>query len=298
MNESKDNSAFTPGHREDMTSPETRTMDFHPADTREDTLRKIRTADSVALPMDVFEKLYLGPQQPAAGHLRKTFGNPSPVALVGFLLSATPNGMILMGWRGAGGGGAGILPVFIFFGGMLQIIGGTMEWILGNTFPSVLFFTYGAFWLVQGATLQPFYCVGGAYSPTGNCAEGATTPEYFATVGFYLVCLAMVSLIFTICAIRVNVVLFSALFFLVIAFGSLAGTYFHLALGNVAIASKLQTCGGAFTLILSLFVWYLLLVQMLEAVDFPFTLPVGDLTSIVPGKSLRTPARRDREHSD
>lgn len=54
----------------------------------------------------------------------------------------------------------------------------------------------------------------------------------------------MVSFIFTICAIRVNVVLFSALFFLVIAFGSLAGTYFHLALGNVGIASKLQTVSG------------------------------------------------------
>jgi succinate-acetate transporter protein len=34
-------------------------------------------------------------------------------------------------------------PVFTFFGGMLQIIGGTGEWILGNTFSSVLFFTYG-----------------------------------------------------------------------------------------------------------------------------------------------------------
>ncbi len=82
---------------------------FHPDDTREETLRKMRTADSVALPMDVFEKLYLGPQQPAAGHLRKTFGNPSPIALVGFLLSATPNGMVLMGWRGAGGGGGALL---------------------------------------------------------------------------------------------------------------------------------------------------------------------------------------------
>ena len=121
-----------------------------------------------------------------------------------------------------------------------------MEWILGNTFPSVLFFTYGAFWLVQGTILQPFYCVGGAYSPTGNCAEGATTPEYFATTAFYLVCLAMVSFIFMICALRVNVVLFSALFFLVIAFGTLAGTYFHLALGNVVIAGKLQIVSAAF----------------------------------------------------
>ena len=34
-------------------------------------------------------------------------------------------------------------PAFTFFGGMLQIIDGTGEWIPGNTFSSVLFFTYG-----------------------------------------------------------------------------------------------------------------------------------------------------------
>jgi hypothetical protein len=118
-------------------------IDFHPTDTREDTLRKIRTADSVSIPLDVFEKLYLNPQQPAAGKLRKTFGNPTPVALVGFLIAATPNACALMGWRGAGGGGGALLCVFIFFGGMLQIIGGTLEFFLGNTFSSVLFFTYG-----------------------------------------------------------------------------------------------------------------------------------------------------------
>ena len=70
--------------------------------------RKIRTVDSIAIPRDVFEKLYLIPQQPAVGHLRKTFSNPTPVALVEFLLPATPNACALMGWRGTGGGGGAI----------------------------------------------------------------------------------------------------------------------------------------------------------------------------------------------
>lgn len=34
-------------------------------------------------------------------------------------------------------------PVFIFFGGMVQIFGAVGEWILGNTFSCALFFTYG-----------------------------------------------------------------------------------------------------------------------------------------------------------
>ena len=109
MSELKQVPTYGNDRGESITPPGRDMANFHPNDTREETLRKMRTAESVMLPMDVFEKLYLGPQQPAAGHLRKTFGNPSPVALVGFLLSATPNGMILMGWRGAGGGGAALL---------------------------------------------------------------------------------------------------------------------------------------------------------------------------------------------
>lgn len=35
-------------------------------------------------------------------------------------------------------------PVFIFFGGMVQIFGAVGEWILGNTFSCALFFTYGS----------------------------------------------------------------------------------------------------------------------------------------------------------
>ena len=92
-----------------------------------------------------------------------------------------------------------------------------------------------------------------------------------------------------ICSLRTNVVLFSALLLLVIAFSTLAGTYFHLAIGNVALAGRLQICGGAFTFALSILVWYLLFAQMLESVDFPLSLPVGDLSTTIPGKSIKRP---------
>jgi uncharacterized protein len=43
-------------------------------------------------------------------------------------------------------------------------------------------------------------------------------------------------------------------------------------------------------------VWYLLAIQLLEAVDFPITLPVGDLSKVIKGKSERV--RRQHEHGD
>lgn len=78
----------------------------------EDTLRPIRTAESVLLPIprDTFEKLYLSPKHPStASDLRKKVGNPTPIALMGFLIASTPNACIMMGWRGAGGGGGAIM---------------------------------------------------------------------------------------------------------------------------------------------------------------------------------------------
>lgn len=51
-----------------------------------------------------FEKLYLSPEQAVAGKLRLTFGNPTPVALGGFLIANSSVGITLLGWHGAGEG--------------------------------------------------------------------------------------------------------------------------------------------------------------------------------------------------
>jgi hypothetical protein len=44
---------------------------------------------------------------------------------------------------------------------------------------------------------------------------------------------------------------------------------------------------GAFTFALTMMIWYVLAVQLLEAVDFPLTLPVGDLSTYIKGKKER-----------
>ncbi|KAJ6151180.1 hypothetical protein N7470_007774 [Penicillium chermesinum] len=269
----------------------------HHASTQE-ALKRIQTADSVLLPIprDAFEKLYLTPKTPAAGQLRRTFGNPTPVALMGFLLAATPNSMAAMGWRGAGGNGGAILPVFIFFGGIVQIFGAVGEWLLNNTFSCVLFFTYGSFWIAQGTSLMPFFAVGTNYASSGNTLQGIQTPEYNATVGLYYVTLAIVTAVYLMCSIRTNVSLFLALFFLVITFALFAAVYFQNALGNTATAAKLQVAGGACNFVVCLPIWHIFIAQICEAVDFPFAIPVGDLSTIVIGRSQK--ARRKANRSD
>jgi hypothetical protein len=48
-----------------------KTPQLDPVKSREDMLRRIQTAESVFLPREVFEALYLSPQRNVAGDLRK-----------------------------------------------------------------------------------------------------------------------------------------------------------------------------------------------------------------------------------
>jgi len=42
-------------------------------------LNRLRTAGSISISPEMFEKLYLSPQNNVKGDLRKTFGNPTPM---------------------------------------------------------------------------------------------------------------------------------------------------------------------------------------------------------------------------
>lgn len=55
---------------------------YHMSDMNLDNdaaLKRIRTAGSISISPELFEKIYLSPQNAVKGDLRKTFGNPTPV---------------------------------------------------------------------------------------------------------------------------------------------------------------------------------------------------------------------------
>lgn len=45
----------------------------------DEALRRIRTAGSISISPELFEKIYLSPQNQVKGDLRKTVGNPTPM---------------------------------------------------------------------------------------------------------------------------------------------------------------------------------------------------------------------------
>ncbi|KAH7346730.1 hypothetical protein BKA65DRAFT_551627 [Rhexocercosporidium sp. MPI-PUGE-AT-0058] len=59
--------------------------------------------ESLSISPELFEKLYLSPENNVHGDLRNTFGNPTPLAVVGFVVALTPLSIELMGWGGVTG---------------------------------------------------------------------------------------------------------------------------------------------------------------------------------------------------
>jgi len=258
--------------------------DHHDSET---ALRRIRTAGSISISPELFEKIYLSPKNQVSNNIRSTFGNPTPLALVGFLLSLTPLSNVLLGWRGAGGLGAAEVGAYFFFGGLLMILGSFLEFILGNTFPFVVFGSFGAFWLTFAATLTPYYNASIAYDPT-HPATASSNPTFAATFGYFQLYMGLLCAVYLICALRTNIIFVLIFLLLIPAFGCLTGYFWKIAEG--VVDQELAKAAGGLTFVISLLGWYLFFVQLLASVDFPLNLPVGDLSRFIKGASEKAKA--------
>jgi succinate-acetate transporter protein len=247
-------------------------------------LKSLKRASGISLSPEAFKG-----QNTVKDDWQKTFGNPTPVGLLGILLSLTPLSCDLMGWRGAGGNGIASMGAYLFFGGLLLIISGLLEFVLGNTFPFVVFMSFGAFWLSYGITLQPSYNAYTAYAPANSTSPsaGLATQGFNASFAFLQLFMGVLCLVFLICSLRTNIVYVVVYTTLVVAFGLLTGLHFQLAVGNTELAASLQVAAGATLLVTSIAIWWIFFATMLEVLDFPFKIPVGDLSWLIKGASSR-----------
>jgi succinate-acetate transporter protein len=71
--------------------------------------------------------------------------NPAPLGLAGFAFTTWMLSMINAGWYPAAGMGL-VLALAFAYGGTAQMVAGILEFPRGNTFGTVAFFSYGAFW--------------------------------------------------------------------------------------------------------------------------------------------------------
>jgi len=146
--------------------------------------------------------------------IKDTTGNPAPLGLLGFGMTT-----VLLNLHNAGFFelNAMILAMGICYGGIAQIIAGTMEWRKNNTFAATAFISYGLFWLSLVAMIVLTKIGWGA--PANDKAMGA----YLAMWGLF-------TLVMFIGTLRLHIAG-------QIVFGSLTILFFLLAYGDFAAAS-------------------------------------------------------------
>jgi len=102
--------------------------------------------------------------------------NPAPLGLMGFGMTTILLNLHNMGFFGVNNI---VLAMGIFYGGFAQIMAGAMEFRKGNTFGTLAFTSYGAFWL----TLV-FIIIFGAEHPL-FAADSATWAAYLFLWGLF-----------------------------------------------------------------------------------------------------------------
>ncbi|KAJ5528378.1 hypothetical protein N7513_012537 [Penicillium frequentans] len=243
---------------------------------------------SITLSAEQFERLYLSPMMHRQPTLAKNLGNPTPLGIGAFVLTATPLACCLMGWRGAGGGGAAFTGVLILLGGPLLVLSSILEFILGNTFSSVVFGHLGGFCLAFGATMTPAFNSAAPYSADGtNTLAGLHGPGFVDTFAFFFLFMALLMLIYTVCATRTNIVFVLIFACLIFVFSLLAAAYWKLGLEDEVTGNRLTVGAGAALFVATMLGFYLLTAQLLDSVGFPICLPIGDLSAVWNRRSQR-----------
>ncbi|CAO1612984.1 unnamed protein product [Sympodiomycopsis kandeliae] len=236
---------------------------------------------SVTLTPQQFEELYLQPsiRSRSQGQLIKTLGNPTSLGIVCFILNLCPTSCLLMGFRGmTPTGQLALLGPYYSMGAIGMITAGILEWILGNTFPFLVFFTFGTFWLSLGIATDPVHAI--------QTSLAANPTDLYAPQACYLLFWAIYVFFLTVAAFRTNVVLVIILFCVAMTFLLLSAAYFYLAEQSMALGGNLLISGGAFGFTACMAGLYLLFDLILASTEFPFSLPLGDLSGF--GKKKTT----------
>ena len=68
--------------------------------------RPFEEAGVISIPVDMFDRMFSRAYNQETKPVQHKYANPTPLAIVGFLISCSPLSCDLMGWRGAGEHGA------------------------------------------------------------------------------------------------------------------------------------------------------------------------------------------------
>ena len=178
--------------------------------------------------------------------------NPAPLGLMGFGMTT-----VLLNIHNAGFFpiNSMILAMGVFYGGLIQILAGMLEFKRGNTFATTAFTSYGAFWLTL---------VGLIVAPKFGWAE-ATPPAF---LGWYLFLWGLFTLFMFFGTLRINRGL-------QVVFLSLTVLFFLLAARDWTGSALIGQIAGLEGIACGLSAIYLAMAEVLNEIYERTVLPIG-----------------------
>jgi succinate-acetate transporter protein len=137
-----------------------------------------------------------------------------------------------------------------------MIIAGIAEFILGNTFPMVVFIIYGSHWVNLAYSSDPLHGIVASYGADG---AGALAQGYNAGQGNYSVVMALATFVFLCGSLRTNVPFVVVFFSLVFLFSFIAAADYQLGFAGVAglaHATFYLKIAGGFGFVAMIMGWY------------------------------------------
>lgn len=156
-----------------------------------------------------------------------------------------------------------VLPVALFYGGLIQVLAGMWEFRKGNTFGATAFASYGAFWLSYAVYVK--FVVGDLPPATAHQATG-----------LYLLIWAIFTVYMTVAALRTTGALAAV-------FVTLSATFVVLTIGEFAQSTGTTKVGGWIGLVTALVAWYASFASVTNSTWKRPVVPVFPLTGAVRG---------------
>ncbi|TKX21070.1 acetate permease A [Elsinoe australis] len=240
-----------------------------PYDYGGNPLAHIETSDSARFPA------FGGEFQP--GTYRSTeqrkFANPAPLGLSAFALTTFVLSLINLQTRGVAEPNIVVGAAFAY-GGLVQLLAGMWEMVVGNTFGATALSSYGGFWIGTAIILTP-----GGFEIVTSMGE-----SFDAAFGFYLMGWWIFTTLLLICTLRSTVAFFLLFFTLDLAFLFLGVG--HLVSG--AASGGLIKAGGVFGLLAAFLAWYNALAGLSDRSNSFFLIPVAHFPWSDKGRERRS----------
>ncbi|KAH8601556.1 thermophilic desulfurizing enzyme family protein, partial [Bisporella sp. PMI_857] len=169
------------------------------------------------------------------------------LAIGAFATTLTTLSLSLMEWRGVTTTNA-YIGNFFFIAGLGMVISAQWELVLGNSFGYTVLSAFGFFYAGFGAIITPGFGVLNAY--------GSDSVEYNNALGYFVIMWTVLNTFFLIGSLPINLVYIGIFFFVELAFGLVAASYFATADGKTAQGVALKKAGGVFAFLAGLLGYY------------------------------------------